>query len=318
MPVVDPDREAHRSGFVALCGRPNVGKSTLLNALVGQHVAVATARPQTTRQRLLGIWTQPEFQAVLVDTPGIHRARSALNRFMVDEALRGARDVDLVLFLAEAPLLPDAEAAAAWQPGEVAREGLDALVRLKRPIVLVLTKVDRLKMHDLLLPVIDAWSAVHPFEAIVPLSAITGDGLAALRAEVVARLPAGPRYYEPDQLSDRDMRWHAAELVREKLFEHLGEELPYSCAVTVTSFSERPERDVVRATIHVERDSQKGMVVGRGGKMIKTISSQARARIAELTGRPCELRLTVAVARNWTKDPDALSRLGYHDPEGRP
>jgi GTP-binding protein Era len=317
------DREmAHRSGFVALCGRPNVGKSTLLNAVLGQHVAVTTARPQTTRQRLFGIWTTEDFQAVLVDTPGIHRARSALNKYMVDEALRGAKDVDLVLFLAEAPKVADAEAARAWRPGEVALEGLEAIAALGAPVILVLTKVDRLSDPDLVLPVIEAWSSVHAFTAVVPVSALLGQGLDALREEIVARLPEGPRYYEADQLSDRDMRWHAAELVREKIFAHLGEELPYSCAVTVTSFTEKPDRDVVRATIHVERDSQKGMVIGKGGAMIKAVSSEARARISELTGKPCELRLTVAVAKNWTRDPDALTRLGYfdsgHDPEERP
>jgi GTP-binding protein Era len=310
-----PEPSEHRSGFVALCGRPNVGKSTLLNALLGQAVAVATPRPQTTRQRQLGIWTTDTFQAVLVDTPGIHRARSALNRYMVDEALRAARDVDVVLLLAEMPRLPDLEAAHAWSPGEVARDGLDAVVALGGPIVLVLTKVDLVQQREHVLVVIEAWMREHEFTAVVPTSARDGIGLEALREEVVARLPAGPRYYDADQLSDRDMRWHAAELVRGQLFTHLGEELPYSCAVTVTSYAERPERDVVRATIHVERDTQKGMVIGRAGAMIKRISSGARAEIAKLTGRECELRLRVEVAKNWTKDPDALTRLGYHETE---
>jgi GTPase len=318
----DAQTDGHRSGFVALCGRPNVGKSTLLNAMLGQHVAVTTARPQTTRQRLFGIWTTDAFQAVLVDTPGIHRARSALNKYMVDEALRGAKDVDVVLFLAEAPAMADVEAARAWRPGEVAIEGLQAIATLGAPVILVLTKVDRLVDPALVLPIIEAWAAVHEFAAVVPVSALREQGLEALRDEIVARLPEGPRYYEADQLSDRDLRWHAAELVREKLFAHLGDELPYSCAVTVTAYTERPDRDVVRATIHVERGSQKGMVIGKGGAMIKAVSSEARARISELTGRPCELRLTVAVAKNWTRDPDALTRLGYfdpgHDPEGRP
>lgn len=305
----------HRSGFVAIVGRPNVGKSTLLNALVGEPLAVATAHPQTTRERLLGIWTAPDFQVVLVDTPGIHRARSALNRFMVDQALRGARDVDLVLLLAEAPAVRDDEQAATWEPGPVALEGLSAIAELGRPIVLVLTKIDRVGDRRHLLPVISAWTRMHPFEAVVPTSAVQGEGLDELRAEVVRRLPEGPRYYDPEQLTDRHLRWHAAELVRAELFEHLGQELPYSCAVRVTGWREHEDRDHVRATIYVERDSQKGMVIGKGGAMIKRLSMGARERIAQLTGRPCDLRLSVEVARNWTRDPDMLPRLGYEDPE---
>jgi GTP-binding protein Era len=303
----------HRSGFVAICGRPNVGKSTLLNALVGEPVAVATPHPQTTRERLLGIWTQPEFQAVLVDTPGIHRARSALNRFMVAQALRGARDVDLVLLLAETPALHEDEQAATWEPGEVAREGLAALAELGRPLLLVLTKIDRLPDRRYLLPVIEAWTRQHRFEAVVPTSAVTGEGLEALRAEVVARLPEGPRYYDSEQLTDRDLRWHAAELVRGELFAQLGQELPYSCAVRVISWQEREDRDTVHATVFVERDSQKGIVIGKGGRVIKALSVGARRRISELTGRPCDLVLQVAVARDWTRDPDQLSRLGYQE-----
>ena len=283
----------HRSGFVAIVGRPNVGKSTLLNALVGEPLAVATAHPQTTRERLLGIWTAPDFQVVLVDTPGIHRARSALNRFMVDQALRGARDVDLVLLLAEAPAVRDDEQAATWEPGPVALEGLSAIAELGRPIVLVLTKIDRVGDRRHLLPVISAWTRMHPFEAVVPTSAVQGEGLDELRAEVVRRLPEGPRYYDPEQLTDRHLRWHAAELVRAELFEHLGQELPYSCAVRVTGWREHEDRDHVRATIYVERDSQKGMVIGKGGAMIKRLSMGARERIAQLTGRPCDLMLSV-------------------------
>ncbi len=306
----------HRSGFVAICGRPNVGKSTLLNALVGEPVAVATEHPQTTRERLLGVWTRPSFQVVLVDTPGIHRARSALNRFMVDQAIKGARDVDLVLLLAEAPAVRDDEQAVAWRPGPVALEGLTALAELGRPIALVLTKVDRLADRRHLLPVISTWNELHPFEAVLPTSALHGEGLRQLEEQIVARLPEGPRYYDDEQLSDRNLRWHAAELTRAELFEHLGQELPYSCAVQVTSWQEKPERDVVRATIYVERDSQKGMVIGKRGRVIKALSMGTRERITALTGRPCDLMLSVAVARNWTRDPDKLPRMGYVDPEG--
>jgi GTP-binding protein Era len=306
-----------RSGFVALCGRPNVGKSTLLNALLGEELAVATARPQTTRERMLGIWDTDEFQAVLVDTPGIHRAKSALNRHMVDEALRGASEVDLVLLLAEMPALDDAEKAIDWQPGAGALAAFEKVKGLGLPLALVITKCDRLRDPNLLLPIIERWRTLHPFVAIVPTSALNGEGLPILRELVRDHLPVHDRYFDADQLSDREMRWHAAELVRAELLERLSEELPYSCAVVVMRYHEGPGGDRIEAAIHVERDSQKGIVVGQGGKMIKAISIGARQRISTLTGRPCELFLEVRVTRDWTKDPNKLRELGYVAPETR-
>ncbi len=307
-----------RAGYVALCGRPNVGKSTLLNALVGSELAVATEFPQTTRERLLGVWTGEGFQAVLVDTPGIHRAKSALNRFMVDEALRGARSVDLILLLAEAPIVADAEAAEAWEPGPGATAALTALVETGRPIALVLTKCDRLRDKGLLLPILRKWSASHAFTALLPISAITGEGLEQLRAHVAAQLPESPPIFDPDELSDRAVRWHAGERVRAALFANLRDELPYSCAVTIESFKEQrnPPKDIIRASIHVERESQKPMVIGKGAQVIKAISIAARRAIAELTGRPCDLYLEVKVTPNWTRDPALMERLGLHAPVG--
>ncbi len=303
--------ESHRAGFIALCGRPNVGKSTLLNALLGHELAVATALPQTTRERMLGVWTGPGFQAVLVDTPGIHRARSALNRFMVDEALAGASDVDAVCLLAEAPLLPDQARAEAWQPGAVALEALAAVRELGKPVILVLTKCDRVRKRDLLLPVLARWSQTHDFAAIVPVSARTGEGLDALRDEVVARLPESPPLYDPEDLSDRPVRWHVAELVRQEIFEQLRDELPYSCAVVVESYREGPRRDRIQAVIHVERDSQRAIVIGRGGRQIRALREGATRRVRDLVGRPVDLSLEVRVSKNWTKNPAALARLGY-------
>lgn len=313
-----PEGGPFRAGMVALCGRPNVGKSTLLNALIGSDLAVASRLPQTTRERLLGIWSTDAFQAVLIDTPGIHRARSALNRFMVDEAIRGATGVDLVLLLAETPILDDDAAAAAWEPGEGARAALDAVVQGGAPVVLVLTKIDRLRRRDLLLPVIARWSALHDFAAVVPVSAVKDLGLDELREVVAGGLPVGAPLYDPESLSDRNMRWHAGERVRECVFRHLRDELPYSCAVTVESYREqrKPAKDTIRATIHVERDSQKAVVIGAGGRTIRQISMDARAAIRELTGRPCDLFLTVKVTKNWTKDPELMAKLGYHQPVG--
>jgi GTP-binding protein Era len=314
-PHMDVARPGYRSGFVALCGRPNVGKSTLLNALLGEELAVATALPQTTRERMLGIWTTDRFQAVLVDTPGIHRAKSALNRFMVDEALRGAQGVDLILMLAEVPSFPagpEGEAAVAeWEPGPGAREAVERLAASGRRMALVLTKCDLLGSRDLLLPIIAKWQAVHAFEAVIPVSAVEGGGLDALRAEVEAALPERPAQYDSEQLTDRNMRWHAAELVRGELFARLGQELPYSCAVTITTYKELRTRDLIEAVIHVERSSQKGIVIGAKGRTIKAISMGARARIEALVGRPCELFLQVRVTPGWSKDPKKLEDLGY-------
>jgi len=314
-PDAAPADPGFRSGFVALCGRPNVGKSTLLNALLGEDLAVASSLPQTTRERMLGIWTTPRFQAVLVDTPGIHRAKSALNKFMVDEALRGAKGVDLILMLAEVPQFPGGPAGEAaaqeWEPGPGAVEAVRLLVEVGKRMVLVLTKSDLLGERDLLLPIIAKWQAIHAFDAVIPVSALRDQGLAALRAEVEGALPEGPALYDMEQLSDRSTRWHAAELIRSELFARLGQELPYSCAVTIADFKEVRERDRVDALIHVERASQKGIVIGAKGKSIKAISMAARARIEALTGRPCELFLEVRVTPRWTKDPKKLEDLGY-------
>lgn len=310
-----PTATTFRSGFVALCGRPNVGKSTLLNSLLGQEIAVATRHPQTTRERMLGIWSDDAFQAVLVDTPGIHRARSALNRFMVDEAVEAAKGVDVVVYLAEVPVLKSLGQAEEWEPGEVAQEGLTAVAEAGHPVVLALNKIDRLRDRELLLPVIEAWRKLHPFDAVVPLSARTEEGLDELRRVVLGHLREGPAYYDPNAVSDRNLRWHVAELVRAELFQQLGQELPYSCAVTVEDFRDGEDSDRIDATVHVERPSQKGMVIGKGGACIRAISGGARQRIAGLTGKHCELFLQVKVTRNWTKDPDKLEWLGFR-PQG--
>lgn len=304
-----------RSGFVALCGRPNVGKSTLLNALLGEQLAIATALPQTTRESMLGIWTNDRFQAVLVDTPGIHRPKSALNKYMVDEAVRGAKKVDVILMLAEVPRFPGgregAAAAAEWTPGPGAQAAVEMLAALDKPMILVLTKCDLTPGSDALLPIIAAWRAIHAFAGVVPISALEGRGLDGLKAEVEGALPVGPALFAGDQLSDRSMRWHASELIRAEVFEQLGQELPYSSAVTIRSYRELRTRDRVEATIHVERNSQKGIVIGAKGRTIKAISMAARERISRLTGRPCELFLEVRVTPRWTKDPKKLEDLGY-------
>ncbi len=311
MPAQGGEPPDFRAGFVGLFGRPNVGKSTLLNVLIGQEIALATKFPQTTRERMLGVWTTPSFQAVLVDTPGMHRAKSALNRFMVHAAVQSAAGVDLLLFLAEMPGVVDAAGADKWRPGEGALAALDLLKSRGRPIVLVLTKCDVPSDRAFVLPVIDRWSEHHAFAAVVPTSARRKTGLDALRSEVASRLPVGPALYDPDHLSDRTMRWHAAEIIRGELFGALSDELPYSCAITVETFQEGPTACRVLATVHVERQSQKGIVIGAKGRQIRAISIGSRRRIAELAGQPCDLVLQVRVSDNWTKDPHKLAQFGY-------
>ncbi len=317
-PSVGSDTREFRAGFLALCGRPNVGKSTLLNALLRTELALATKFPQTTRERMLGIWSDEQFQAILIDTPGIHRARSAFNKYMVSEAVRGARDADVVLLLAEVPRLPDTEAAEQWEPGESALAALTTLLEIGRPIILVLTKVDRVTSRDHVLPIISKWRSLHEFRAVVPVSAVQGKGLRELQELVRTSLPVGPPLFDRENLSDRGMRWHAGERVRAALFRNLKQELPYSCAVTVESYREQrsPPKDIIRATVHVERESQKKVVIGKSGQTIRAISMQARHEIAELTERPCDLFLTVRLTKNWTRDPELIKRLGYHEAVG--
>lgn len=306
-----------RSGFIAFCGRPNVGKSSLLNQLVGVELAVTTPFPQTTRETHFGVWTTPNFQAVLVDTPGIHQPRSAMNRFMVQQALYGAKDVDLILLLAELPQLTEEEAEL-WQPGEGARLALQSLVSLGKPIALVLTKSDQVKNREIILPVIDKWRQMHDFCETLITSARTKEGLDELRSLVESTLKPGPLYFDKDALSDRSARWHAAERIRKAIFHSLKQELPYRCAVTIEMYKEQehPPKDHIRAVIHVEQESQKAIVVGHKGTMIRKISMAARKEISEFNQRPCDLFINVKVTPNWTQNPKLMEQLGYHGPIG--
>jgi GTPase len=295
------------AGTVAILGRPNVGKSTLLNALVGEKLAIVTPKPQTTRNRIVGVWNGHAGQIVFVDTPGVHGSKKALNRFMVQEALGTIESVDAALLVVEAD---------ERRPGNEEREILRELSAAHRRTVLALNKVDKIKDKSALLPLLAEWEQVAKFEALVPISALKGKNLDPVVSELVKILPQGPPLYGPEMLTDRTERFLAAELIREQVFLLTRQELPYAVAVDIESWEERQRADgasdvVVTATILVERDSQKAIAVGKGGAMIREIGTKARASITELLGRPAHLKLEVKVEADWSTSPAALARLGY-------
>ena len=304
------------TGFVALVGRPNVGKSTLLNRVLGFKLAIVSDRPQTTRNRVLGIHNQGADQLIIVDTPGLHRSRANLNRFMIKEALEGLAGVDVVLMLTEvdprrlnnsgagAPLELTKEDAFVLEQIEIHRPGV--------PVIIVVNKVDRVRDHALLLPLMAGW-AEKGFNEILPISALKGDGVDRLIARVMELLPLGPRLYPEEMFTDRAERFLAAELIREQVFLGCRQEVPYATGVEVTSFSERPNKGdvVIEAIIHVERESQKGILIGKKGAMIKKIGSAAREEISAVIQCPVHLKLNVHVQRDWTHSEAGRRRLGY-------
>ncbi len=295
------EKQKFRSGFVAIIGRPNVGKSTLLNRIVGQKIAITTPKPQTTRNRILGIQNLDNAQVLYVDTPGIHDARSPLNRYMVDQARAACLDVDVILWLVEAnrpvdkdPMIPK------------------LLEKSKRPILLVINKIDTIP-KDRLLPLIDAYCKICPFASIVPVSALKGDGVDELMAEIPDLLPEGPRYYPEDQLTDVPERFIVAEMIREQIMMRTKDEVPYGVAIVVERFQENPARNMVGigAVINVERDSQKGILVGKGGTMIRHIGQAARKEIERMLGVKVHLELFVRVQKNWTSSGRMMKEFGY-------
>jgi len=307
--------ENFRCGYVGIVGRPNVGKSTFLNKALGQKVSITSGKPQTTRNRVMGIYNAEGVQAVLVDTPGHHDARSELNRRMVHAAEAALAEVDLVVLMID--LVPATKAAGADKA--VLSKGeevlLERIAAEGHPCILALNKVDIIP-RQALLPVIDAWRTKHDFAAVVPFSALTGDGVEPLLAEITRLLPKHPPFFPTDQLMDSSERFVVAEIIREKLFHLLQEELPYSVAVEIEAFDEEERGDdrpfvKINARIIVERSSQKGIVIGRGGQMLKRVGTLARKDIQRLLGCGVYLELFVAVENNWTKNGRLLRQLGY-------
>jgi GTP-binding protein Era len=291
-----------KSGFISLIGRPNVGKSTLLNLLLGEKIAIISDKPQTTRNRILGIKNHPAGQIIFLDTPGIHRARSRLNQSMVRVALATYHEVDGVCFMIEAEH-PDNDENDFI---------LKTLEKIEKPVFLLINKIDLIPKTELL-PIMERYSRLRPFAQIIPISALRGDGAEVLLGQLLQVLPEGPRLFPEDMITDLPERFLVAELIREKVFQLTREEIPYATAVAVEDFKEREEKNliVIKATIQVEREPQKGILIGEKGRMLKEIGRSAREEIEALLGAKVFLELWVKVEKNWREDPRALRRLGY-------
>ncbi|MBU4533791.1 MAG: GTPase Era [Eubacteriales bacterium] len=294
-------KDGYRSGFVTIIGRPNVGKSTLLNSLVGQKVAIISDKPQTTRHRIRSVLTTPQAQMVFVDTPGIHKPKHRLGQLMVEAALGAIRDVDLIL------MVVDADKTSG--PGD--EFILEKLKGTDIPVILVINKVDRIEKRQLL-PLIDSFSKQFGFAEIIPLSARTGENLDRLRTVMVGYLPNGPQYYPEDVVTDQPQDLILAELVREKVLWLTRQEVPHSVAVVIDEVRDGEKGvKVIRVTIFVERDSQKVILIGQGGEMMKQIGQKARVEIEKMLGVKVFLELWVKVKPGWRQNERALRDLGF-------
>ncbi len=293
-----------KSGFIAIIGKPNAGKSTLLNAIVGEKVSIVSPKPQTTRNKIVGILNEKDCQIVFVDTPGIHKAKNKLGTYMVNVAERTLNEVDVVLWLVE----PSTFIGAGEQ------HIVQQLGKVTTPVVLVINKADTVKKEDIL-PCIAKYNEVYQFADIVPVSARTGENTDELLKVIMKYLPYGPQFYDEDTITDQPERQIVAELIREKALHCLNEEIPHGIAVVIDSFKERrnargPITDI-DATIICERDSHKGIIIGKGGAAIKEVGTQARKDLEVLLGKKVFLDLQVKVRKNWRRDLNQIRRFGY-------
>ncbi len=297
---------AFRSGFVSIIGRPNAGKSTLLNKLVGEKVAIVTPKPQTTRNRILGIVNvpakkgRPAGQIVFIDTPGVHKPDSSLNKKMMREVHAALESRDAILLIVDA--------IQKFGPGD--RFTLDLVKKVGGPLFLLLNKIDRLEKARLL-PLIAEYSQLHDFREIIPISALTGDGLELLLDRVMAALPEGPRYFPKDQITDQPERFLAAEIVREKVLLETAQEVPYASTVVVERWDESPHLTLIAAVIYCERDGQKKIIIGRGGEMLKKIGTAARHEIERILGTKVFLELFVKVRPGWRESREFVEELDW-------
>jgi len=298
--------DSFRAGLVAIAGRPNAGKSTLLNALIGEKLAITAPQPQTTRTSVQGALTGPDFQIVFVDTPGIHKSDTLFNRRMMEIVRSSLEGRDLVLFVADAskPVGPEDEQAAS------------ALARAEKKL-LILNKIDRVADKRLLLPLIEHYSKVVPFLEAVPVSARTGEGLDRLKQLIVNNLPLSPPLFPDDYLTDQPLRFIAAEIIRESILRTAREEVPHAVAILIDEWEEKPNLTRIAATIHVERPGQKTILIGKGGQSLKKIGSEARVKIEELLGHKVFLSLFVKVRPKWRDDPEFLDSIDWRAMVGK-
>jgi GTP-binding protein Era len=290
-----------KAGFAAILGRPNAGKSTLVNRLVGQKVAIVSPKPQTTRNRIQGIVNREGAQIVLIDTPGIHKPENELGRQMMEEVRQALQALDVLLLIVDAK--------ADFGGGD--RFALEMVKNAKAPAILLLNKVDAIA-KERLLPLIERYSKEHEFAEIIPISALTGDGLEIVLNEIVKRLPENPPYFPPEQYTDQPERFLASEIVREKAIVASRQEVPYAIAVLIDSFEDGAKLIRIRATIYVERDGQKGILIGKGGAMLKKIGTEARLELEELLGTKIFLGLYVKVLEDWRDRPALVRQLDWH------
>lgn len=288
-----------RSGFISIIGRPNAGKSTLLNAFLGEKLSIVSEKPQTTRNTIKGVKNIEDCQIIFIDTPGIHKAKGLLNEFMVRAAMSALKDVDGIVYVVEADRVTDDD-----------RFIIKGLKGIGCPVILAINKVDKVA-KETLLPLIEEYSKSYPFKEIVPISALKGSGVEILLKLLSELLPEGPKYFPDDVLTDQPVRFVAAEIIREKIFLVARQEVPYSVAVLIDKFEEKKDLVRITATINVERDSQKGIIIGKKGAMLKRIGTEARKDMERLLGSKVFLELFVRVQEDWTKRKGMLKEFGY-------
>lgn len=302
--MINIESKKHYSGFAAIVGRPNVGKSTLTNHLIGEKIAIMSDRPQTTRNKIMCIMNTDNAQIMFLDTPGIHKPHHKLGEYMVRTAESTLKEVDVILFVVD----------ASEKRGAGEEYITELLQKVKTPVILVVNKIDKLQDKDKLFRIIDSYSKTYDFAAIVPVSALEDEEFPGLVAEITKHLPEGPAYFPDDMITDQPERVIAAEMIREKILLLTRDEIPHSIAVEVEEFKERDNDDVyIRATIFVERDSQKGIVIGAKGSLLKKIGQQAREDIEGLLGCKVFLDLWVKVKADWRNKDKALKQFGYND-----
>jgi len=290
------------SGFIGIVGPPNVGKSTLLNRLMGKKVAIVSPKPQTTRNRIIGIYHGEGFQIAFLDTPGIHRTRTPLHNSMVSSARDALLQVDILILVIEMSRPDDPEISSI----------LKTIKRTRKPVILVINKIDKGPKEDLL-PIMDSYSRRYSLDVIIPVSALNGDGIDILLEQLKKMIRPGPQFFPEDMTMDQSEKFFVSEVIREKIYLHTGKDIPYSSAVTVEKIEVNPESSIlsISAIIHVESESQKSIMIGRGGKKVRDIGKASRLELEEIFGKRIFLELFIRVEKNWSRDPKALQKLGY-------